>query len=84
MLAMTPEQFEEQIQAAVKKAIASAKEPEEEYLRPIEAASFCGVDVSTIHRWQKAGKIQKYRIGKTNVVRYKKHELRRMAKWENK
>ena len=75
---VTPEELQEAILQGVKSQLErlskdfQPKEPEE-YLTRAEVAKLLKVDLSTVHNWSKAGKLQRHGIG--NRVLYKRSEI---------
>ncbi|MEO2062757.1 MAG: helix-turn-helix domain-containing protein [Christiangramia sp.] len=74
----TPQQFKDSILNGVKSQLEELKksfqpkEPEE-FLTRSEVAEMLKVDISTVHNWTKAGKLQKHGLGKR--IYYKRSEI---------
>jgi excisionase family DNA binding protein len=79
----TPQQIETAIIAGVKVQIDLLKKEFQpkiptEYLTRNEVKELLSVDLSTIHNWQKKGKLRAYGIGAR--VYYKRHEVEQAIK----
>ena len=76
----TPEKIQESILKGIQAQINDLKksyqpkEPEE-YLTRAEVSKLLKVDISTVHNWSKAGKLQRHGLG--NRVYYKRSEVER-------
>ncbi|MCB7482467.1 helix-turn-helix domain-containing protein [Christiangramia sediminis] len=74
----TPEKLQESILKGIQAQINDLKksyqpkEPEE-FLTRAEVAKMLKVDISSVHNWTKAGKLQKHGLGKR--VYYKRSEI---------
>ncbi|WP_026935165.1 helix-turn-helix domain-containing protein [Christiangramia echinicola] len=74
----TPEKLQESILKGIQaqlndlKKSYQPKEPEE-FLTRAEVAKMLKVDISTVHNWTKAGKLQRFGLGKR--VYYKRSEI---------
>ncbi|CAM4092008.1 helix-turn-helix domain-containing protein [Gillisia limnaea] len=74
----TPEQITDAILQGVKEQLDQLKkeyqpkEPEE-YLSRAEVAKLLKVDISTIHNWGKAGKLQRFALG--NRIYFKRSQV---------
>ena len=80
---ITPEQFQETIISGVKielEKLTKQFQPKEptQYLTRNEVKQLLNVDLSTIHNWQKKGKIRAYGIGAR--VYFKRHEVEQAIK----
>lgn len=75
---ITPEQLQESIIQGVEHKLNDLREhfqPKEpnEYLTRLEVAEWLKINLSTLHKWTKDGKVQAYGIG--NRVYYKRCEI---------
>ncbi len=82
-ISVTPEQIQESILNGVKVQIEQLKkdfQPKEptEYLTRNEVKELLKVDLSTIHNWQKKGKLRAYGI--SGRVYFKRHEVEQSIK----
>jgi hypothetical protein len=82
-ISVTPEQLQGAIITGVKVQIDKLKKEFQpkiptEYLTRNEVKELLSVDLSTIHNWQKKGKLRAYGIG--HRVYYKRHEVEQSIK----
>ena len=82
-ISVTPEQLQGAIITGVKVQIDKLKKEFQpkiptEYLTRNEVKELLSVDLSTIHNWQKKGKLRAYGIGAR--VYYKRHEVEQAIK----
>lgn len=78
LIQTTPEQLTGVILSEIDKKLNELKlqfQPKEptEYLTRKEVKNILHIDLSTLHRWTKKGKLKAYGIG--NRVYYKRHEI---------
>lgn len=82
-ISVTPEQLQNAIITGVQVQIEELKkqfQPKEptQYLTRNEVKELLNVDLSTIHNWQKKGKLRAYGIG--SRVYFKRHEVEQSIK----
>lgn len=77
LIQVSPVELTAMIAEAVKMILPSPKD-EDVLMNSEQVAEYLDIDVSTLQRWKKAGKITAYAI--EGIVRYKKSEILQLLK----